>query len=464
MSSSTSSGSLFTPLQFTGISQYSTDFQSILSRAVSIAQLPIQALQQQEASITQQESDLGTLNGDVSGVQSALVSLGQLGSGTALTGNSSNTSIVTATSTGAAQSGSYTISNVTSLATAASEISKASYATSTSTAVSVSGNMTLVFGSNSYNISLSSSQNNLQGLADAINGLGAGVSASILTTGSGDYLSLSANSSGATTLQLNDVNNGTSTNILTSSNQGTNTNFELDGIPVSEPSTTISDLIPGLTLNFTGTGSSPVTVNLSTNSASIESALQNLVSSYNSLLAANQGQMGQTAGSLAGSNIVYQIGAALTSIVQYQGGTSGMSNLANLGIEIGETGQMTFNQTTFSALSSSQLASALSLLGSSTTGIGGLQQTFAALTDPSTGVITDQQSQWQSEVTDLQARIASMTTQVNNMEQSLNKQLQAADASIAELASQQNLLTASITSLDYTAYGYNTNMNTSQTT
>jgi hypothetical protein len=57
-----------------------------------------------------------------------------------------------------------------------------------------------------------------------------------------------------------------------------------------------------------------------------------------------------------------------------------------------------------------------------------------------------------------------MTAQITQMEQSLNQQLQAADASVAELASQQSILTASITSLDYAAYGYNTSTTSSKST
>lgn len=462
--STSSTSSLFTPLEFTGISQYSSDFQSILSRAVSIAELPAEQLQQQEASITEQESDLSSISSDVSGVQSALQALGQLGSGGGLSATSSDSSVVSATSTGATASGTYTINNVTSLATAASEMSSKSYASENSTPVSANGTMTLVYGSKTYSITLTGSDNNLQGLENAINSLDAGVSASVITTSSGDYLSVSANSTGATTLQLNDVSGTTSSNILTDKNQGSNTDFELNGVSVSEPSTTVSDVVPGVTFNFTGTTSSAVTVGVSTDASSISNALQQLVSSYNTLLSADQGEMGTSGGSLAGNNLIYQIGSALTSIVQYQGGTSGMSNLANLGIEIGDNGQMTFNQTTFDSLSSSQISSALSLLGSSTTGIGGLQQDFAALTDPTTGSITEQEQQWQSQVTALQNQISDMSTQVQDMEQTLNSQLQAADASVAELSSQQSILTASITSLDYTAYGYNTNSSTSQTT
>jgi hypothetical protein len=47
------------------------------------------------------------------------------------------------------------------------------------------------------------------------------------------------------------------------------------------------------------------------------------------------------------------------------------------------------------------------------------------------------------------------------LQQTINQRLQAADASIANLESQQSVLTASITSLSYVSYGYNTNSQTS---
>src|SRR5438270_2047725 len=111
MSSSTST--LFTPLQFTGISQYSSDFQSILSRAVSIADIPVQSLQQQEAIIQQQQTDLTSLASNAGAVQSALAALGQLGSGHALSATSSDSSVVSAINTGATQPGNFSITNVT---------------------------------------------------------------------------------------------------------------------------------------------------------------------------------------------------------------------------------------------------------------------------------------------------------------------------------------------------------------
>ena len=452
------SSSLFTPLQFTGISQYSSDFQSILSRATSIAEIPVQALQQQEAKITQQETDLSNIGTDVSAVQAALVALGGLGSGQALAASSTDGSVVKATNTSATAAAAYSITNVTSLASAASESSAASYATAGSTAVSATGKLQLLVGAKAFSINLTPANNNLNGLVSAINALGAGVTASAVTSGSRSYLIVSAANTGATTLKLNDDPTGANTDLLTANNQGTNTNFKLNGIAVSEASATVTDVIPGVTLTFGGTSAANenISVGLATDPTQISGALQKLVSSYNALRTATSAQIGSSAGSLAGNNIVYQISQQLSSIVQYQGSTNGMSNLANLGVSIGNDGQMSFDATAFSGLSASQINSSLTLFGSATTGLGGLQQSFSGLTDPTTGTIVNQETQWAATVTKLSAQISDRSATIRAMEQTLDQQLQRADASVAQLASQQNILTASITSLNYTAYGTNT--------
>jgi flagellar hook-associated protein 2 len=461
---STTSSS-FSPLQFTGISQYSSDFQQILSRAVSIAQIPVMQLTNEQTQIVSEETTLGNLNSAVSNVGSALKTIGQLSSGESLAANSTDTSVVTATATGADTTASYSITNVTSLASAASEHSTTNYTDTTSEAVSTTGSMQLVYGSKTYNITLAAGQNNVAGLRDAINNLGAGVTASILTPSStGAYLSISANTPGETTLKLIDDPSGAATNILTGTNQGTNTNFDLNGIPVSSPGTTVNNVIPGITLSFQGTTSSneTVNVNLATDRSQISSALNTLVSSYNTLKTQMDAQFGTSGSVLSGNNILYQIRQAMSNIVQYQGGGT-MGNLANLGIEMSETGQMSLNTTTFNGLSDSDISSAMSLLGTSTTGIGGLQQTFNAISDPITGSVATQTAQWNTSTQNIAAQITAKNAAITLLQATINQQLQAADASIADLESQQNTLTASLTSLSYVSYGYNTSTNTSNT-
>ena len=157
MSSSSSilTPSSFSPLQFTGISQYSSDFQQILSRAVSIAQIPIMQLTNQETEITQEETTLGNLNSAVAAVGSALQAIGNLNAGGgALTASSTNSAMVSATVTGTTAPTSYSISNVTSVATPAFERTTNSLPDTTSTQVAASGAFQLVYGGQTHSFTL----------------------------------------------------------------------------------------------------------------------------------------------------------------------------------------------------------------------------------------------------------------------------------------------------------------------
>ena len=66
----------FTPLAFTGVSQFSTDFQSIMDRAVKIAQLPITALQNRDGDALQKKALLSGISAGVSGLATSLDALG----------------------------------------------------------------------------------------------------------------------------------------------------------------------------------------------------------------------------------------------------------------------------------------------------------------------------------------------------------------------------------------------------
>src|SRR5580658_7507172 len=133
--SSSAISSLFQPITFGGVSQHSSDFQSILNRAQSIADLPLQGLQQQQQTLQGEVSGAQSLGTAVSGLTTAVQALGTLGSN-GLVASSSDSSLVSATSNGASANATYVISNITSIASAASESSLEGYADTDSTAVS----------------------------------------------------------------------------------------------------------------------------------------------------------------------------------------------------------------------------------------------------------------------------------------------------------------------------------------
>ena len=177
-------------------------------------------------------------------------------------------------------------------------------------------------GSKTYNINLTTAQNNLSGLQNAINSLGAGVTASILTTGTGtnaNYLSVSANTNGHQALQLFDDPAGANTNLLTSANQGSDAVFQLNGITVDRTSNSVNDVVPGLSFTLVQKSSTPVTVALSKSRAALSSALSDFVNTYNAVADQVTGQVGKGGGLLSGNNIVSQTAGVLRQIASYGG-------------------------------------------------------------------------------------------------------------------------------------------------
>jgi flagellar hook-associated protein 2 len=451
-----------TPLTFTGESQYASDFQNILDRAVSIANIPLEQLENEQSDISSKDQLLTSLNSAVADMGQKVAALGTLASTQGLTATSSDPNTVSVQATGATTPATYAVSDITSVAEAASETSLTGYANVDSTPVSANGTMSLVVGGNTYPIDVSKN-NNLTGLADAINAAGAGVTATVITTGTGDnpdYLSISADATGATTLQLIDDPKGTANNILTDTNQGSNAMFNLNGEPVDSPTNTINDVVPGLTFTILATTASAdstdsgetVNLTLATDPSTLSSALSNLVTSYNALATQCNAQTGTSGGLLTGNSIIRQTQQAMRQLTGYEG-TGAITNLADLGIELDTNGQMSLNQSTFNALTSSQIDAAFQFLGSATTGLGALASNFTQISDPVSGLIEDQENQYNTTNTRLTNQISTLTDQINTMQTNLLQQLNSADELCQELENQQSELTSSIQALDYTSYG-----------
>lgn len=448
----------FSPITLNGVSQYSSDLQSVLSRAVGIAQIPITRLQNQDSTVLSQESTLGQLQSSVQSFADSLSSLGTLAAAQALSATSSNASVVSATATGATAPATYTINSVTSTASAANENSLVSYGDSTTTPVSANGSMALVVGSKTYDFTLSAANNNLAGLASQINSENSGVTASVLTTSGGDYLSVSANSTGATTLQVIDDPGGAghaNSQWLTANNQGTNAVFKLNGITVSQASDTVNNVIPGLTFNVQSASSSPVTLTLASDPSQLSSALQNVVSNYNSLRTALNAQEGPSAGPLSGDASITQLEQAMNRFTAYTNPGGTIQSLSDLGIKFNSNGQASLDSSAVGGFTDAQLSAAFQFIGSATAGLVGASQTFQQFGDPTSGLLGVESKGLANSDQTLQAHIATLTSQLTVMQQNLAAQLSSADALIAELQSQQTSLTASLQGLNVVLYGKN---------
>ena len=334
------------------------------------------------------------------------------------------------------------------------ETSLTTYADPASTPVSSSGYVNLVVGSKTYNLNISAN-NNLNGVAQAINSAGAGVTATV----SNGSLSIATNDSSATTIQLNDM---TPSNLISNTNQGSNADFFLNNIEVTRSSNTINDVISGvsLTLNSTTSTSNPsATISVSTDAGQLSNALQTLVTNYNSLVDQVNQQQGQSGGALVGDSIVWQISNDMQQLATYwnPASSSSIHSLSDLGVEFDDTGKMSFNQNTFNTLSQTQISDAFNFLGSSTSGLAALANNFTQITDPIEGVIQMQLTDYQNQDTSLSNQITTLTAQATATQNTLTAKVQAADALCAQLQSEQQNVNSEVQSLNYVLYGYQTN-------
>jgi len=416
---------------------------------------------------------LNTISPDVVNVASAVAQLGTVASSQGMSASSSAPSIVSVVNTGASSAAAYTISNIQSLATAAWATS-IQFSNANKQTVSDSGQVQLTVGTdpNPITLTLTPSNNNLNGLISAINhatdpitGQSAGLTATLITASSGDYISISAESPGENSIQLTTLpaaNSGEQpVNLLQNSAAGTDAQFTLNGfINEKLPSNTISDVIQGVSFTLNNTTSGTVTLSLAPDSSQLSSAIQSFVSAYNTLATDVTGQEGTSGGPLVGNSLIRNISEDMQQLAMYwnPSTSSSIRSLSDLGVTFSETGQLSFDEDTFNSLSSSQVSDAFNFFGSANSGFAALANNFTQLSDPITGLIAAQQNNWQQENTDLTNRISTLNTQISTYQASVTAQLQAADATCAELEQEQNNVNAEIESVDYVMYGRQTNL------
>ena len=93
------------PIAFTGVSTYSSDFQSILTRAVNIASLPLTQLQNQDTDLAASQTQLSTFGDSITALSASFESLTAAVSTSGISASSSDSTTVTATRLGSTDDG-----------------------------------------------------------------------------------------------------------------------------------------------------------------------------------------------------------------------------------------------------------------------------------------------------------------------------------------------------------------------
>lgn len=363
----------------------SIDVNSIVTQLMSVESRPLTVLQSREAAYLSKISAYGSVKGALSSFQGAVNTLTSPSLFSAQSTTASDPTVLSGSASLLATSGSYEIT-VNSLAKAQKLSSAGQVSTISTIGAGTPTTISFQFGTISggtlaggmysgasfapdaaqagTSLVIDSSNNSLQGIRDAINRAGIGVKAAIVndgTPGTPFRLTLTSTATGATSNMRISASGGdpavasllaydpAGAQNLSQTAAGQNAALTVDGQPISSASNSVTDAIPGVTLNLTKGGGATTTLSLSNNTAPVASAVQALVKSYNdtnSMLKKMTGYdpVTKTGGLLHGDATIIALQAKLRgTLATALNGTSGnkLTNITQLGVSFQKDGTLT---------------------------------------------------------------------------------------------------------------------------
>jgi flagellar hook-associated protein 2 len=444
------------------------DFGQVVDQLVKVAQLPVDRLTKKRTGLNTKLTDLTTVSTKVAALQSAAEALRLSTSFDKTAVSVSDPTVLSASASSSGGTGTYSI-RVVQLAQSHQIVSKAAKAAPSETADIVSGGsatFTFTVGSGSNQTVNLGSTATLADLRDQINDLGAGVTASLINTGTEAVpsyrLALSSNNTGsdnAITIVADgtdlDLLNGSGTGGIDTLSAAQNAEVQigdqsLDPLTIERSSNTITDAIPGLSLTLTKTtGAETVQVSLSQDVNAVKTNIKALATAYNEVVKfINERSTYDVATKQGG--VFFNESSARTVIAQLRTALSSSVNGATTYTSVGQIGFKTERDGTI-AVDDGQLTTALNTNYGAVKALfvnqgsaAGLAQSLVsavdALNDVVGGALTLRKNGLTSEITRVGDDIARQEDAVSRYEERLRRQFAALDGLLRQLQGQSSFL------------------------
>jgi flagellar hook-associated protein 2 len=445
--------SFSTPSLFSG---QGIDVAATVQQLVTAARTPEQPWLNQQQQIQQQEGVVNQINSALSTLLSNVNDLKDVGGALqAVSVTSGNTSIVTATATAGASFGTHVVV-VNNLASTASYYSAAANLKTTDSLGA--GSFDLTIGGNTQTIQLNNQ--NLDQLAQSINGLDLGVTASVITDSVGAHLVIVADNSGLASNFTIDGTNAVGLG-LTLGSAGADASATIDGVPVHSANNTISGAIPGVTLQLQSKAvGQEVRIQTQANTQAATQAVTYFVNAYNNIIQGLNAQftVTQSSGSANSTNplesdttvrVVQE--QLLNFMTQEFGSNSDFSTLASVGISMNDDGTLTLDSTQLADAINTHYSSFLDFFQGTTGFATSFSTKLSKLTDPIKGAFYVDLQGMQSTYSSLQDRIDSYELYIANQQQVWLQQYTQLNVALLQWPFQQQLMD--------TMFGTNSNSN-----
>lgn len=434
-------------ITFSGLAS-GLDTDAIVNALLGVERIPLNALEAENRDLKSKSSIIDSLSSSLSDLSNKADALGTISDFLSYTGTSSSESSVAITTSGDSIPGTYTV-EVTDLAYAQRTYSDA--IADKDAALSASDQtFDITIGATTTSLTLAA-DSSLQSVADAINASEADVTAGIFYDGSNYYLQVVADETGATNA-VTFTDSGLGLNMTNTVQAAQDAAFTVDGFAITSATNTVSDVLPGTTLELKGVTTAPATVLIASDAEAVKAKINDFVKSYNSVFAIINAQFGEGKGSetLSGDSTLRSIETQLQSMVsQSVSGLAGVgganATLSQLGFETQKDGTLLLNATKLDeTLLTDFRAAGRVFAGDESASIDGFSALFAGLiegfTDTTDGLLTIRKDGINNVIEDNEDRMVSQQAYLDRFEAGLRAQYTALESTMAMLKNQQNYL------------------------
>jgi flagellar hook-associated protein 2 len=465
------------------------DINSIISQLMAVEQKPLDRLQKDQTALQSSISAFGKVASGISTFQDSVRALSTPQKWQVYQASSSSDVTVSASATSSATEGTYALT-VSQLA-ASAQLASGSYASASSvvgtgtlhislgTIDTGTGAFTIQPGKSVVDINVG--DGSLTSIRNAINAADAGVTATIVNTGTGSKLVVNSKDTGAqNAIRITTTDNdGANTDAaglsalafdsslvsgagknMASLRDAQNALFTINGIAVSSTNNQASSNVDGITFNLKALSASPVTVTVAKDAASIQKSVSTLISSYNDLQKLIQDQTKYVAGAktqspLQGDNAAQSVLQRLRSTIfgQFSGQAGDFSRLSDVGVSIQKDGTLGLDQTKWTAANAdpAKLARLFSSAGTTgvanTTGFANRLDSLASEWLGTDGSITSRTDGLAKSVTTNQKNQDALQVRLATTQARLQAQYQAMDSKVASLQAMGNSVSQQLTAL-----------------
>jgi flagellar hook-associated protein 2 len=416
------------------------DFNTVINSVMQAESQPLLDLQSQQKSMQDKDSAYVSMNAILARLQTPATSLTSATAFSNVGATSTDTTIGTVSLGDGGISGQYDLV-VDHLAKGQVTSSTNGY-TATSDTAATGGTISFtIAGSTTAAITISAATT-LAELREQINDQDSGVVASIINDGTNYKLVISSRETGATngfTINNNLTNSsGTVVGFAVGQNATTgnaqdaiNAAFTLNGLSISSASNTVTNAVPGVTVNLLKAGS--MSVKVSKDFTAIKNDLKTLISEYNKL---RQFAAQQSKGALGNDSVLRQALNDVKSVLLTSNANGGRYHyMSEIGVEVTQTGDLKLDETKLNTAIDSYSTDLQKLLQGTDTVSGvldNMKDTLANL-DGTAGLIKTTRSSIDTSLKSMRSRIDSQQLRLDVRRRELIRMYSEADRAMSQL-------------------------------